>query len=146
MRKTAYCCIAAFLVSCTGIKERLAIKECIFSLISVTPYEFTFNSLKLDFELKVDNPNSVDAVLDKLVYAFYANETDLFSGTTGKGIKIPAGKSKKFVTTMTLEYNKVGEALVEAIRLGKADYKITARAYTTTIIGEISYPVEIVLK
>ncbi len=138
--------MAAFLVSCTGVRERLALKECIFSLISVTPYEFTFNSLKLDFELKVDNPNSVDAVLDKLLYTFYANETDLFSGTTGKGIKIPAGKSKKFVTTMTLEYNKVGEALVEAIRLGKADYKITARAYTTTIIGEISYPVEIVLK
>lgn len=88
----------------------------------------------------------MDAVLDRLVYTFYANDTDLFSGTTGKGIKIPAGKSKKFVTTMTLQYNKLGEALVEAIRLGKADYKIKARAYTTTIIGEISYPVEIVLQ
>jgi len=146
MRKTACCLIAAFLVSCTGIKERLAIKECIFSLISVTPYEFTFNSLKLDFELKVDNPNSIDAVLDKLVYTFYANETDLFSGTTGRGIKIPAGKSKKLVTTMTLQYNKIGEALIEAIRLGKAEYKITARAFTTTVIGEISYPVEISLQ
>ena len=134
------------LLSCVAMKERLAIKECIFSLISVTPYEFTFNSLKLDFELKVDNPNNIDAVLDKLVYTFYANENDLFSGTTGKGIKIPAGKSKKFVTTTTLQYSKIGEALIEAIRLGKAEYKITARAFTTTIIGEISYPVEIILQ
>lgn len=138
--------VLCVLLSCVAIKERLAIKECLFSLISVTPYEFTFNSLKLDFEIKVDNPNNVDAVLDKLVYTLSASETDLISGTTGRDIKIPAKESRKFVTTVLLEYKKLSEALIEAIRLDKVEYKVTARAYTTTIIGEISYPVEIVLQ
>ncbi len=133
------------LLSCAAIRERLAIKECTFSLVSVTPYEFTFNSLKLDFEIKVNNPNSVDAVLDKLVYTLYASDTDLFSGTTGRGIKIPSKESKRFVTTVSLQYSNMGEALIEAIRLAQVEYKIIARAYTTTIMGEISYPVEIVL-
>ena len=131
--------------SCAALKERVAIKECRFSLVSVRPYDFTFSNLKLDFEIKVDNPNSVDAVLDKLVYTFYANNTDVFSGTTGKTINIPAKNTERFTTTITLEYNKIGQALAEAMRLGSAAYRISARAYVSTLLGEVSYPVEIEL-
>ena len=134
------------IVSCSAIKERLAIKECKFELLSVSPYNFTFSDLKLDFVIKVDNPNKIDAALDKFTYTFFTNETDVFSGTTGKGIKIPAGKSKNFTTTITLTYNKIGTALVEAIKLRKAEYKVKAKAHINTPIGEISYPVEIKLK
>ncbi len=132
-------------ISCSAIKERLAIKECKFTLLSATPYDFTFSNLKLDFELKVQNPNKIDAVLDKLDYTFYVNQTDVFSGTTGKGIKVPAGQSKEFTTTITLEYTKIGDAIVEALRLKKADYKIKAKAYVNTKLGTISYPVEVSL-
>ncbi len=138
--------IITLFFSCTAVKERLAVRECIFSLVSVSPYNFTFNNLKLDFEIKVDNPNRVDAVLDKFVYTLYVNETDVFAGTTGKSIKIPSGKSKNFTTTITLQYKKIGETLIEAIKLEKVEYKITATAYITTIIGEIKYPVDIVLQ
>ncbi len=133
------------LVSCSGIRERLAIKECTFSLNDVTPYDFSFSNLKIDFDIGVKNPNNVDAMLDKFAYTFYVNNTDVFSGTTGKGIKIPAGKSTQFATTIVLEYSKIGEALLEALRLNRADYKIEARAYVNTILGEISYPVKISL-
>ena len=144
MHKISYFFIILVLfLSCTVIKERLAIKECKFSLVSVKPYNFSFSNLKLDFEIKVNNPNNIDATLDKFTYTFYANETDVFSGTTGKRIQIPSGKSKIFTTTITLEYNKIGQALVTAMKLKKAEYKVKAKAYINTIIGEISYPVEI---
>jgi len=139
---------AAILIvlSCSAIKERLAIKECKSALASVTPYDFGFSDLKLDFDIKVTNPNNVDAVLDKLDYTFFVNQTDVFSGTTGKGIKVAAGKSDNFVTTITLQYTKIGATIVEALRLKQADYKVKAKAYINTVIGEISYPVEIDLK
>ncbi|MEO0216670.1 MAG: LEA type 2 family protein [candidate division WOR-3 bacterium] len=137
--------ISILFISCSAIKERLAIKECKFTLLSANPYDFTFSNLKLDFELKAQNPNKVDAILDKLDYTFYVNQTDVFSGTTGKGIKIPAGKSEKFTTTITLEYTKIGDAIVEALRLKKAEYKIKGKAYVKTKLGEISYPVEVSL-
>ncbi len=144
MHKISYFFIISILfLSCAGIRERLAIKECKFLLVSVTPYDFKFSNLKLDFKIKVNNPNNVDATLDKLSYTFFANDTDVFSGTTGKGIKIPSGKSKNFTTTITLEYTKIGQALVTAMKLKKAEYKVIAKAYINTIIGEISYPVEI---
>ncbi|OGC43504.1 hypothetical protein A2Y85_04305 [candidate division WOR-3 bacterium RBG_13_43_14] len=130
-------------IACAAIKERLAIKECKFNLLSVNPYDFTFSNLKLDFDIKSTNPNSIDATLDKFSYTFLVNNKDVFTGTTGKGIKIPAGKSENFTTTITLEYSKIGDVLVEALRLKKASYKINAKAYINTPLGEISYPVEL---
>ncbi|MGB3478497.1 MAG: LEA type 2 family protein [bacterium] len=145
MKRICLSLIIVFLLSCTAVQERLAIKECKFSLISVKPYDFTFNNLKLDFDINCNNPNKIDAVLDKLKYTLYANDNRLISGTTGKGIKISAKGSNSFVTTVTLEYSKLGEALISAIRLGKVEYRVKATAYIQTIIGEISYPVEITL-
>ena len=137
--------VLALILSCASIKERLAIKECKFSLLSVKPYSFTYSNLKLDFEIKVDNPNTVDAVLDKFVYTFFTNSTQVFTGTTGNKVEVPAKKSTQFTTTITLEYNAIGQAMAEAIRLGSADYRIDARAYINTILGEISYPVSVEL-
>lgn len=132
--------------SCSAIQERLAIKECKFKLLSVKPYDFTFSELDLDFDIKVDNPNKVDAVLDRLEYTFFVNQTDVFTGVTGKGVRIKAGGTENFITTITLEYTKIGETIVEVLRLKKADYKIKARAFIDTVLGEISFPVELVLK
>jgi len=137
--------LLVIVLSCASIKERLAIKECKFSLISVKPHSFTFSNLKLDFEIGVDNPNNVDAILDKFVYTFFANNTQVFTGTTGNKVEVPAKKSTQFTTTITLEYNAIGQALAEAMRLGSAAYRIDARAYVSTILGEISYPVNIEL-
>jgi len=135
--------LLTLIISCSSIKERLAIKECKFKLVSVSPHSFTFSNLKVDFDIKVDNPNNIDAILDKFAYTFYANNTDVFSGTTGKTVSIKAKKSETFTTTITLDYSKIGQALAEAMRLGSAAYRMDARAYISTVLGEISYPVSI---
>lgn len=146
MNKIIIICSIILIVSCSAIKERLAIKECKFTFLSANPYDFTFSDVKVDFTLKVQNPNDVDAVLDRLEYTFYVTQTDVFSGSTGKGLKVQAGKSENFTTTISLEYTKVGQAIVEALRLKTASYSIKAKAYIKTVIGEISYPVNISLK
>lgn len=132
-------------LSCASVEKRLALKRCTFALVSVSPHSFTFSNLKVDFAIKVDNPNDMDAVLDKLTYTFYVNNTDVFSGTTGNRINIKAKKSETFTTTITLEYNKIGQALAEAMKVESAAYRIDARAYVSTILGEVSYPVSITL-
>jgi LEA14-like dessication related protein len=134
------------ILSCSSIKERLAIKECKFRLLSVSPHSFTFSDFKVDFDIKVDNPNNVDAILDKLAYSFFANNTKVFSGATGKTVNVKAKKSETFTTTITLEYNKIGQALAETMKLGSATYSMDGRAYVSTVLGEISYPVSIELQ
>jgi LEA14-like dessication related protein len=138
--------ILCMVLSCAALQERLAIKECKFALVSVKPHSFTFSNLKVDFDIKVSNPNDIDAVLDKFVYTFFANNTDVFSGTTGKTVNVKAKKSENFTTTISLDYSKIGQALAEAMKLGSAAYRIDARAYVSTIIGELSYPVNIELQ
>ena len=132
-------------LSCAALQERLAIKECKFALVSVSPHSFTFSNLKVDFDIKVNNPNDIDAVLDKFVYTFYTNNTNVFSGTTGKTVNIKAKKSEQFTTTITLDYSSIGQALAEAMKVASAAYRIDARAYVSTILGEMSYPVNIEL-
>lgn len=137
---------ALLICACTAVKERLAIKECKFSLVSVRAYDFDYSDLKLDFAIEINNPNKADAVLDKFTYSFYADENSVFSGTTGQSIKVAPGKSKTFLTTITLEYKKIGGSIIDAITMGKAVYKMKGQAYVKTMLGEISYPVEITLK
>jgi len=146
MKKIICLFSVAMLIGCAAIQERLAIKECKFALFSVTPYDFSFSDLKIDFVINVQNPNSIDAVLDRLEYNFLVNQTGVFSGTTGKGVKIPSGKSAKFTTTVTLEYTKLGSVLVDAIRLKKAAYQVKAKSFIDTPLGAISYPIDIKLK
>ena len=146
MKKIMFLCAIITGLGCSAIKERLAIKECVFKLISVNAYDFTFSDMKVDFVVNIQNPNKIDAVLDKLDYTFFANTSSLFSGTTGQGVEIQAGKSKSVTTTISLEYTKIGTAIVDAIKMKKATYRVKATSYIHTPIGPLSYPVDIQLK
>jgi LEA14-like dessication related protein len=134
---------SVLLLCCAQVQERLALKECTFAFVSVRAYDFQFDRAKLDFTIRAKNPNQVDAVLDRLTYTLYVNEIDVFSGTTGEQIRIPAGKSTSFATTVTLTYAAIGAALIEAIKLEKAQYELEAHAHIGTVLGELSYPVTI---
>lgn len=131
------------LLGCAGVQERLALKECTFAFVSVRAYDFQFDRMKLDFTIRARNPNQIDAVLDRLTYTLYVNELDVFSGTTGRQVKIPAEQSANFATTVTLTYAKIGTALIEAIKLEKAQYELKAQAHVATVLGELTYPVTI---
>lgn len=146
MKKIMCLCVIIAGFSCSAIRERLAIRECVFSLVSVNAYDFTFSDMKVDFVVKIQNPNKINAVLDKLDYTFFANASSLFSGTTGQGVEISAGKSKNVTTTISLEYTKIGTAIVDAIKMKKATYRVKATSHIRTPIGPLSYPVDIQLK
>ena len=132
-------------ISCAAIQERLAVRECDFALVSVTPHDFTFNNVTVDFKIKGENPNSVDAVIDKFTYTFFVNNTDVFSGTTGQGITIPQKGATSFATSILLDYAKLSQTIIEVLKTQQASYTAKGRVYINTILGEISYPVEIQL-
>ncbi|KPK73037.1 hypothetical protein AMJ87_02965 [candidate division WOR_3 bacterium SM23_60] len=129
------------LIACAGVQERLALKECTFAFVSVRAYDFQFDRMKLDFTIRASNPNQIDALLDRLTYTLYVNEIDVFSGTTGTQVKIPARAATNFSTTVRLTYAKVGTALIEAMKLEKAQYELRAQAHIATGLGDLTYPV-----
>lgn len=135
--------VSFLLISCAGVQERLALRECTFVLFGVRVYDFQYDRMQLDFIIEAKNPNQIDAILDKLTGTLYVNGVDIFSGTTGEQVRIPAGKSAKFATTTTVEYIKVGTALIEAMQFEKAQYELKAQAHISTLLGDLTYPVKI---
>lgn len=135
--------LSMFLISCAGVQERMALRKCTFVLYGVRVYDFKYDRMQLDFIIEAKNPNQVDAVLDKLTGTLYVNGVDIFSGSTGEQVRISAGKSTTFSTNTTIEYIKVGTALIEAMQFEKAQYEFKAQAHISTLLGELTYPVTI---
>lgn len=119
------------------------VKNCKFYLKSVEIEKISLSSLSLLFRIRIDNPNSIDVVIDRLKYDFFINNIKVFSGITVKGIKIPKGSSKEHSTTINLKYKDLGRGLWDAIKRREAKYSLKGRAYIDTPFGSLNYPVEI---
>ncbi len=135
--------ILTLLLGCSLIQERLAVKECKFSLKQARPYEFTLSDLKLDLTIGIANPNKVDAVLDRFDYQLVIAGENVLSGSTSQRIKVLSGKSKDFVTTVALNYQSISTAILKALKEGNPTYEMKGRVYIDTPIGSINYPVTI---
>jgi LEA14-like dessication related protein len=133
------------MLSCSLIRERLAVKECNFSLKQARPYEFTLSDLKLDLVIGIANPNKVDAVLDRFDYQLVVGGENVLSGATGQRTRILAGKTKDLLTTVTINYQSISTAILKALKEGNPTYEMKGRAYIDTPIGSLNYPVTIKL-
>lgn len=134
--------IFVLLLNCF-IVQRVAVKNCQFSLESVDLVQATLADFTLCLKIGVKNPNTIDVVIDRLSYNFFVNEHSVFTGSTGEGSKIPASGSKTLTTPVKLNYLDIGSALVSAIKERKAHYKLTGTVYFDTVLGTFSYPVTI---
>lgn len=137
--------ILVLAISCSFLKERLAVKECNFKLRQARPYDFSLTDLKLDLTINIANPNKVDAVLDKLDYTLFVAGESIVSGATNQKIKVLAGKNKDFVTTVLINYQSISAAILKALKEGSPSYAVKGRAYIDTPIGQINYPITISL-
>lgn len=135
--------IFSLLLANCFIFQRVAVKNCQFSLESVDLVQVALSDLTLGLKIGVKNPNSIDVVIDRLGYQFFVNEHGVFTGSTGEGSKIPAGSSKTLTTQVKLNYLEIGSAVVSAIREQKAHYKLTGTVYLDTALGTFSFPVTI---
>lgn len=136
---------AIFAVLCCNcfIVQRVALKNCQFSLDGVDLVSLGVSDLTLGLKIGIKNPNTVDVIIDRLAYTFFVNNRSVFTGTTGQGNTIPAGGSRVVTTQVKLKYFDIGAALVTAIRERKAQYKLAGTVYFDTILGTFSFPVTI---
>jgi len=125
------------------IVQRVAVKNCQFSLDGVDLIQLGLTDLTLGLKIGVKNPNSIDVVIDRLAYQFFVNDRSVFTGSTGEGNTIAAGGSKVITTQVRLNYLDIGSAFVTAIKERKAHYKLTGTVYFDTALGTFSFPVTI---
>jgi LEA14-like dessication related protein len=146
MRKAVFLLIAAICclsLGCSEFAKRMAVKELDFSLERVSLDEYDMTYMTLNVEVKADNPNDIDAVIDRLDYSFSINDNSVASGTTARKVTVEANKMKNISTKMKINYMKLGAAILDAVKNKTADFRMEGTVYVDTPLGAITFPIDL---
>jgi LEA14-like dessication related protein len=130
-------------IGCSEFAKRMAVKELDFSLKGVSLVEYDMTYMTLNVDVQADNPNDVDAVIDRLDYSFGINEKNVANGTTAQKVTVKANRSKSISTKMKINYMELGAAVLDAVKNKTADFSMEGTVYIDTPIGAISFPIDL---
>jgi LEA14-like dessication related protein len=153
---TGLCLILAMatftLSGCNTVRQALNIVNPSYSLRDVRPrvsiaLPLSASAIDLDFDVGVDNPNSVGIRLDRLDFDVLVNDRPLLTQvSTPQGVTIPArGLGSVHVKTRVGYENirNIWTQVVELIHGNKATYQIRGNAYYDTPLGQMRFPVTV---
>ena len=138
--------VALLLGSCTWVAQRKALANCNFSLNGVALKNMDFNGFTLELRLNAENPNDVDAVLDRLDYTLFMEGLEVAQGTVSKKQTIPAGGKGVIRTSLTVKYStvpKLKEVVLPALQKRKSRVKVTGTVHFDTPIGTLSHDIAV---
>jgi LEA14-like dessication related protein len=130
-------------LGCSEFAKRIAVKELDFSLKRVSLVEYDMTYMTLNVDVQADNPNDIDAVIDRLDYSFSVNDKNVANGTTARKVTVKANKSKAISTKMKINYMQLGAAVLEAVKNKTADFRMDGTVYVETPLGAISFPIDL---
>lgn len=146
LRGTAAVMLAAVLLlscSCTEVLQRLALVNCRYAFQNITPLNVGLTSLDLRLAIKIENPNPVEVILDRLGFDFFVNDNRIFQGTMADRLTISSKGFSMMEHNITLSYVDMGLAIISAVKQGKAAYRLTGNAHFDTPVGPLVFPVDI---
>jgi LEA14-like dessication related protein len=124
------------------IQQREALRNVEVSVYDVAVESIGFTSATLKIKLKMFNPNSITATLDRADYNLYGNDILVGSGVIPTRVDIPAHSSTIITTTFDLSYSGAAKVIWSALPTGKVTWKIKGTAYFDTPVGSITVPFE----
>ncbi|OQX52493.1 MAG: hypothetical protein B5M53_08335 [Candidatus Cloacimonas sp. 4484_209] len=144
MRKVlAVLLLLIFMLGCSEFMKRMAVKNLHFELAKVNLINYTPSDMTLKVDIDAENPNDIDGVIDRLEYTFLINNKDAVSGKTLNKVVVKAGEKKTFSTLLSINYLKLGTAVLNAVKSKKANYRLNGKVYMDTQIASIVFPVEL---
>ncbi|MEO0151863.1 MAG: LEA type 2 family protein [candidate division WOR-3 bacterium] len=138
--------ILMLISGCMFLQERLNVKNLKFSYRGATIEALTLDRMNFIVNLEAYNPNSIDAVIDKLSYVIYFEGIRAISGSTTETYEIKA-QGKRIITVQgSILFSDLPD-LFKAIKssYGKSRVKITAELTpeVKTIVGKFKYKVKL---
>ena len=128
---------------CTWLTQRMTITQCNFTWEDLQHKGSSLMESRFQISLRAQNPNPNDAVLDRIVYTFYADDLELIQGTTQGTVSVPAGQSAPIEIELTVKHLKALKA-IQKIKSGKVkQYRLTARVFMSSPFGELSYDIDL---
>ncbi len=128
---------------CSWLSQRMAVTRCNFEWVSVRHEKTSLSETQFNIDLKIQNPNNSDATLDRIVYTFYADELKLAEGRTLNPISVPPGETADLPIELTVPHLSSITAIARIYKGEVSKYRLVARIYMRTVLGEISYDIDL---
>lgn len=148
----ALAAVTLALSGCSAVRTALNIVNPTYSLRDIRPHvslalPLSASSIDLDFDVGVDNPNSVGLRLDRLDFDVLVNDNPLLTQvSTPQGVDIPArGLGNVHIKTRVGYQNirNIWSQVVDWIQGNRATYQIRGNAYYNTPLGTMRFPVTV---
>jgi LEA14-like dessication related protein len=127
-------CTALFLCGCWGKNYKAKVTGVEFA-------EVTTKKLKLIFTITVNNPGNSPVAVKKLAYKFSAFNADVQSEDLEKSIRIPEKGTSQFDLKISVPYEKLASAGIDAIGNGRLEYGLEVTITLATPKGDVALPI-----
>lgn len=144
--------LAVFLLSgCAAVQQALNIENPRYSLRNIRPrvdiaIPLSASSIDIDFDLEVDNPNSVGLRLDQLDFNLFINDTRVLDSVSRQELRIPANGVGDVRLRTRIGYQNIRSIwteIVDIVRGQRARYELRGNAYYETPVGRLKFPVTV---
>ncbi|HEY0155968.1 MAG TPA: LEA type 2 family protein [Thermoanaerobaculia bacterium] len=143
--------VALLLSGCSSLQRALNIENPRYSIRNIHPrvdiaLPLSASSIDIDFDLEVDNPNSVGLRLDQVDFNLFINNSRVLDSISQQNINIPANGRGDVQLRTRIGYQNVRalwNEIVDVVRGERARYEIRGNAYYQTPVGRLKFPVTV---
>jgi LEA14-like dessication related protein len=136
---------------CSTLARTLNIQNPTYSLRNVQPHvaialPLSASSIDFDFDLGVDNPNSVALQLAGINFDMLVNGNRLLSSQSNQGVNIPARGYGAVHLRSRVGYNDIRsifQQVADVIQGNRANYEMRGTAFFDTPLGRMNFPVTV---
>jgi LEA14-like dessication related protein len=143
--------MAVSLTGCSSVAKALNIENPRYSIRNLRPrvdiaLPLSASSIDIDFDLGVDNPNTVGLRLDRVDFDLLVNDQHLLSSTSQQAINIPAQGVGDVHLRSRVGYDNIRaiwQQVAGMIQGNRAQYQVRGTAFYNTPIGTMRFPVTV---
>jgi LEA14-like dessication related protein len=141
-----------FLSGCAAVQQALNIENPRYSIRDIRPrvdiaIPLSASSIDIDFNLEVDNPNSVGLRLDQLDFNLFINESRVLDSVSQQDLRIPANGVGDVQLRTRIGYQNIRSLWNEVVDIvsgrQRARYELRGNAYYDTPLGRLKFPVTV---
>ena len=123
--------------------QREAMRTVQVSFDGVSVKSIGLTSATLTIRLRMYNPNTITATLDRADYELYGNNNYLGNGVIPQRIDIPAGGTRIVETDFVLSYSGGAGVIWSSLIGGEVSWRIKGTAYFDTPLGTMNIPFDV---
>lgn len=136
---------------CNSLPKNLNIVNPTYSLRNIQPrvaiaLPLSASTIDFDFDLGIDNPNSVGLTLSGINFDLLVNGSHLLASETSQAVKIPASGYGAVHLRSRVGYNEIRgifQQVADVVQGNRANYEVRGTAYYDTPVGRLNFPVTV---